>query len=356
MIAHKGKKVVYLLGAGASANALPIVRGLPAAMRRQPAWINSLFSSTRESPAMGMYKGKLEKIADESERYGSLDTYARALYMLKNESEFADLKIHLGLFFILEQAIEERTYAGGREDTKPEEKDQIDKRYMTWLAQIQDDDGIFSPRVRILSWNYDLQIEHAVGLYQGISNLSAIHQRKGFSIYPPSLSVLHTPQADPTLIHLNGVAGHLSKGGNVEALYSGLLGGRPGQLIHHILQYYFKYCAGDKAVLGSMGPSINFAWESSDIPKAGVEIAKKYMQEAEVLVVIGYSFPPFNRSVDLELIDAFRKNKNVRIHIQNPNMTPENFRHLMGITSATQPSIAVDTDKSQFYLPPELFY
>lgn len=360
MIATNFTKVVYWLGAGASCQALPIVGEMPNAFRNQPYWVLNVYPKAQGAPWFNRYREQMGKYAVAAEKYGTIDTYARSLFLLKKHDELADLKLHLSMYFLIEQAVETKTYRQGNQPPNEYSKpDQIDKRYMTWLAQVLDNDAVIHPRVRIISWNYDLQVEHAIGLYHGLSNLSKVHEAERFGVYPALEHSDDKPMDKPALIHLNGIAGQAVINNSTKALYDELISGNPEDYLKHLFERYDGYNTRERTMLHAMSDTFNFAWEDNKKSKTGIELAKKSFQNARVLVIIGYSFPAFNRTIDMALVKSFidetKSSRSGRIHIQSPNMTAENFRHLFGITSSTHPAISTDSDVTQFYLPPELF-
>ncbi len=56
---------------------------------------------------------------------------------------------------------------------------------------------------------------------------------------------------------------------------------------------------------------LTFAWEKDPVKEGhlnhGIEIAKKFAEQTEVLVIIGYSFPFFNREIDNQIFEAIKK-------------------------------------------------
>ena len=104
VISQGGHKVVFWLGAGASHNALPIVNEMPVAFLGQAQHIDEQMFN-RGLADFKRYTAYLKKMADWSWRYGSIDTYARSLFLLKREKELAELKLHLSMFFMLSQVI-----------------------------------------------------------------------------------------------------------------------------------------------------------------------------------------------------------------------------------------------------------
>lgn len=64
---------------------------------------------------------------------------------------------------------------------------------------------------------------------------------------------------------------------------------------------------------------INYAWENNDLTNARRNRAKKIFSETDILIIIGYSFPPFNKEIDKELFNSLRK-KDLEIIYQDPNL------------------------------------
>ncbi|MBW8003922.1 MAG: hypothetical protein FVQ80_18320 [Planctomycetes bacterium] len=72
-------------------------------------------------------------------------------------------------------------------------------------------------------------------------------------------------------------------------------------------------------------PEINFAWETEG--RASIEKARECIAGTESLVVIGYSFPDFNRDVDQLLLQSI--STTVReISVQAPNEPSNNHKVL----------------------------
>ena len=95
---------------------------------------------------------------------------------------------------------------------------------------------------------------------------------------------------------------------------------------------------------------INFAWEENEISQKGRKHATKIAEDTKVLIVIGYSFPVFNHSVDFNIIKSLPENS--KIVIQDPAVDEEYFCERFAIDSKR---VKVIKDVKQFYIPPELF-
>ncbi|MBL7981546.1 MAG: hypothetical protein JNL52_07015 [Flavobacteriales bacterium] len=353
MLPKDGPKVVYLLGAGASANALPIVSLMPDALRAQVPRLRLYFSDRPEvSNALSKYEMELNNLARLSIDYGTLDTYARSLFLLGSKSaELASLKLHLSMFFLLEPFL-----AGVPGPKSGTQKGymctySIDPRYMGWLAVLLSDGLELNRRVRVLSWNYDFQVEFALARYCEAGSTDQMHER--YNIHPSAADKVIN-EHDFFLTHLNGIAGQERRDNGIHPWYRMHVGVAPGAAAG-----LFKlYGAGDVKGLNlrsGFQERMTFAWENNQVAQRAIVQAEHALREADVLVVIGYSFPAFNRFVDKRLMAAFQQGTTrKRLVIQNPNASKEDLLNLFEVDQDIV-EISLDTNRDQFHLPNELF-
>jgi len=355
MINPKGKRVVYWLGAGASANALPVVTQMGGAMRSQDAWIRHYLRTGIDEKVLSKYSTFLWGLADTIVPYGTVDTYARALFVQKRSKDLAELKLHLAIFFLLEQTVEKKNrLRHGEEKPEYDKPTMIDQRYMGWLALLVEEDKCITDKVRVISWNYDLQVEHALAKYWELPDLSELHKIRGGQIHPKALE----PVANhaPFIIHLNGIAGHAISSQTTSFLYGPLNSNDPRKTILYLFDIYKDYDLSDGSVLNSMVDTMTFAWENKAVGNRGMELAKEALHQADIIVIIGYSFPSFNRKVDKELFSAFVGDipQEKKVVVQNPTMAVETFQQIMGI-DGHHPNVLVERSTDQFHIPPEFF-
>ena len=100
-----------------------------------------------------------------------------------------------------------------------------------------------------------------------------------------------------------------------------------------------------------------FAWENQDWTKELFTKVSQDIQDANILIVIGYTFPFFNRETDRFL---FKNMPNLKkIYIQDPN-AEQLKQNIQPVLSSEQNvaglgnHITTITNCSQFFLPPEL--
>lgn len=94
--------------------------------------------------------------------------------------------------------------------------------------------------------------------------------------------------------------------------------------------------------------SLSFAWEAghSDFLRA----VTSDIAETEILVIIGYSFPFFNRGVDRLILGALNKLK--KVYIQSPEAS--NIQTRFKATRPDEVPFLLSSDIDQFLIPNEM--
>ena len=97
--------------------------------------------------------------------YGTIDTYARKLFLTDQTSELRRLKVAVSMFFTLWQIARIPDLKTRKLNGKIVKYEDIDLRYIQLLAAITDFDYqnnvIVKPNINFVTWNYDLQLELA---------------------------------------------------------------------------------------------------------------------------------------------------------------------------------------------------
>ncbi len=343
-------RVVYLLGAGASygkrseiihrtmdgqspSGKYSIDEGIPVVIeinREIDMLVKPLKEIDPDYQAKGNFVGNFIKdlvwLKKEAERHMTIDTLAKQLFLQENHTEFDRLKRILSAFFIMMQVI----YPA-------------DKRYDAFLANVLTYPAKRIPDdITILTWNYDSQIEIAYREYNPTTNPSEDFWRN----VRKQLGITESHDfetANGKIYKLNGSA---------------------------MLEYYGSFTrignpyVSDKKEFVSKLSGIyrmtttecylRFAWEVDDDCRYLKDIYAQ-IQDAQVLVVIGYTFPYFNRRIDRAL---FNNMPNLRkIYIQDPmaERVSQNMTPVLSIYQADgNIPIILLNDVDQFYLPSEL--
>lgn len=331
-------KVTYLLGAGASKNALPLIKDFPERLGKFMTDCLTIlsFNPNKEKKMIttkDIGRGKanenhqiisdLKWLLEKVKKHASIDTLAKKLSITESNQELKKLKMLLIMFFAYEQI------------------KNVDERYDSFIAAIINERKEISNSIRILSWNYDYQFEKAFSEYLQIDKLAIIQEILNIA---PSKNIKNPRKLTDDIfeiVKLNGTTAVMERENTMEVknIFEDFSDQSPTNLKAKFEQFY-----GNPKIY----PLVNFAWESNhnqDYLAKAEEIAKL----TSVLVVIGYSFPFFNREIDRKII---RSMTNInKIYIQDIN--PENIINRLSSIIESKNIIPIK-DVEQFYLPSEL--
>lgn len=333
-------KVTYIFGAGASKHALPIVNEIPERIEQliiklegEELILDDSESYNRINTNKSKREIQLEMIEslrwmkEASAGHASIDTFAKKLSIKRKYNELKRLKIALSVFFIFEQAL-----------------NQPDFRYDAFFASLIKSISDFPDNVRILSWNYDYQFELAFGQYTDQNEITTNQsflrvnskygdndRYQGFGIYK-----------------LNGTTGLYSDGGWRQYMYaSNLKVPFDKSFVDQVNRNY-----GAATYLNNVYSSLSFAWETEQPEKSIVNKAVENVQDTVALVVIGYSFPFFNREIDRQIIGSMTNLKRVYFQAPDAEILKERFEALKDDLKGIE--LLTKFDVGQFLLPNEL--
>lgn len=333
-------KVTYLLGAGASAEALPLVKsnpdfkieGLPDAFRRVGDQLVNENKDPDSKDLASKLKEKLFWLAENSEIYNTVDTFAKYCY-LKDKERLSLIKKILSVYFTIEQSINKK----------------FDNRYLVFLTSILENEYQFPSNVKILNWNYDCQLQLASFKFkeEGISfDSNSFIQADPLINYSPSLGMYPLEMVKNkeiySLVHLNGIAGYVQNKENMvfNTLYN-------TKTISEFLSMSVKQIENNFNLL-------TFAWESQKHQRfsQSLELSKEIIKGSEVLVIIGYSFPFFNREIDKEIIGTLIQTGLKKIYYQDKFRKGDFLQTQFGLDNTI---VIKNIDKTdQLFIPIEL--
>jgi len=256
----------------------------------------------------------VEWLIDETEKHASIDTYAKKLIIRGDGQKLLELKATLSVFFVIEQS-----------------RRVVDPRYDSFIASIikymPPGPATFPNNLKILTWNYDMQLEKAFYEYCLDENL-VVRQ----------VALAHN------IVRINGVAGTV-QAGHIGTNYTNVLKPFTINTIIDTLDMFGKYLERPS----EFQPDIKFAWEQ---PEFYIErICKPIASTANILVIIGYSFPFFNREID-RLLLSLMKNLS-KIYVQLPQQSHHDIGERLNALGKNLPEIAYISDLDRFYIPYE---
>lgn len=348
-------KVTYLLGAGASAgelkeplqkgkmpttmegNGLPVVSDILGRLKRLLEDIKSISLSEKKGPLVyGVEQKKLiedlENLYIECERHSTIDTYAKKLVLTKNVMRLLHLENILCFYLICEHFF-----------------NTIDQRYDTFFANILGDDLLIPSNINIVSWNYDNYLDLAYREYLPEGKIRTVTKN---DVY----------EKNPKVFKINGTATFENYGlsniqedakimyyGEIPSSY-GYKRGLTEQGLKHLLEIYYHVCA----YTSRKHSNLSFAFDSEHaVNKEFLTKLQESLAGTEILVVIGYSFPFFNREIDMFILTHCSRLKKVYIQDINPTKIKETLETLFAERSIRAKVIPL-TDTSSFFIPPEL--
>ena len=336
-------KIAYLFGVGASRNCLPIVDEIPSRLELMimllktqdedffnDQWTEARFTYTKKE-LYNFLLSDFEWLLSHSREHASIDTFAKKLYIKGNSRDLRRLKVVLSAFFVLEQS-----------------RMSYDKRYDTFYASILTNSlNSFPKNVRILSWNYDFQFERALSEYSDQNDLKS---NQGYLNVISKYNYRKNRPDEFSIIKLNGTSNFLDKSWrNNYEFCSSFETCVSTKVINEVLSNYALLLSSD----AKLYCGLSFAWErftEGDIDI--IESAKLETADTEILIVIGYSFPYFNRDVDKEIITNMKDLKKVYFQSPQAEVLIERFQSLH--PEFDLKNMVSRKDVGQFLLPNEL--
>lgn len=356
-------KIVYLMGAGASRGirvsdnpqkypyySYSIVEGLPV-VNELYMELNSIYNElTNTTPISNKQYNTIDNhsyssgeakdlflkawswLSEETRRHATIDTLAKKLYLTGKRDEFQKVKSLLSIFFVIEQSLRK-----------------MDSRYDTFLANILNNKLEIPDNIRILTWNYDRQFEFAYREYTDNKFLSAFNSSK-LGVYDFIGNEIQNRNC--RIYKLNGTADF-----KVPLQYDLI---EEKSFDANVLDKTLEKFIGSmyyKPTIFANNSRLFFAWENNNYNTEFFNKVNQDIKEATTLVVIGYTFPFFNRETDRFILGCMPNLQ--RIYIQDPNA--ENLKqNIVPVLSPEQALSNLDkrvitiTNCDQFFLPPEL--
>ena len=333
-------KVTYLIGAGASAEALPLaksnpdykIEGLSEALVRVADQLEMENEKDELKETVSKLKTNLYWLAENSKSFNTVDTFAKYCFLQEPE-KFLLIKKLLSVYFTIDQTINKR----------------LDNRYLVFLTTILENQFQFPNNIKILNWNYDCQLQLTSLRFkpEGVTFSAGIFMQTDPLInYFPSMGMypmqMTKPKDSYSLVHLNGIAGYIENRENIvfNTLYD--IKTIPEFLDHSI------------NIIDKNFNLLTFAWESPKNMRysSNIEIAKEIIIGSDILVIIGYSFPFFNREIDKEIFNVLCQTGLKKIYYQDKFKSGDFLRSQFDLERSIELLTIDKTD--QLFIPIEL--
>ncbi|MGV3460092.1 MAG: hypothetical protein ACO1N9_06525 [Flavobacterium sp.] len=368
-------KITYYLGAGASYHSCPILNQQAemmiklaefelqksSAIRPQSSGItlsqhkyffsDSEFKQLRtEKHQILWYIGYFGKKALE---FNTIDTYARKLFLTNQIEDLRLLKMAVSVFFDLWENFQDR-YKVISKTTKDDSGDKfrpIDQRYTALFSILLDNENgkiQMNNNFKFITWNYDLQLENAFKSFLKHDEIESLNQLNENYFRFKDDNIQNEVN---NVFHLNGHRGFFldKKKGTFELNAANDFNEYWNQL-QGLLQ-------STKNGSANFDQYIKYAWEHQLNSKMYSSISD-IMSQTDILVIIGYSFPPFNRKIDQYLFSKLDVNRLTKIIYQDPNANSSIIENLFQYPDMIKRKIKILNDDNAltwFNLPNEHF-
>lgn len=361
-------KVVYLLGAGASygkrrsnrnwhyseaegdiIEGLPIIREIPQRLdfirNRLKKKMVSVKENESELCANNIFvnchlKSVLEQLITDFawlinnvEKVESIDTFAKMLYDENRVEELNKLKLLESILFVIEQS-----------ENLP------DSRYDDFIYHsMLDRDYILDDRMRILNWNYDVQLLISLRKFLPNKKTNNYSQLKWYTNLLDAKKDAYdgANRPVPQIVMLNGIA-NFEDGIDITKYNS-----FSDDLLLEIL---LRYSHGIKVGFKQPQTSLSFAWDSFETGFGSTKkILHSMVHDAEYVVVVGYSFPKCNREIDRLAFAQMPYLKKVYIQDPNSGAVKESISSLLSSMDGPSSSVElIEKDSSHFITVKEI--
>jgi hypothetical protein len=341
------KNITYFLGAGASYNSNPL-------QKEQAYEMNHLADSYLPQEKTDFNAGKPQNLSNQENilwdigyfgskaiKYGSIDTYAKKLIFSGSLQELERLKLAVSIFFTLWQ------FTNDNELKNPERFSdiEIDRRFIQLLASVLNKTSDCFPflqdNIRFVTWNYDLQLESA---YKAFCPENATWTEVAENL---RFQLSNNKGREIQVCHLNGYHGFYSTPSGEKNILD-LIDSKDISAILNKISYLYDSQNHNTA---NITGHINYAWEKDSlIVTHAREEAVNIFGNTDILIIIGYSFPNFNKDIDKQLFDRL-KGRQTKIYYQDPNASEVFISHLVNL-GTKEVSLEIERVKNDVFTLP----
>lgn len=335
------KELTYILGAGASFQSIPVVKSFSSRFNEFTNFLRTSSNSVniRMETKDAVFKEAFEatyELYKAFKSHQSFDTYFKKLFHTGQTDQIIKGKKILNLYFIWEHLSNISKEPSIRQSNIFWKQATIDKRYDALIASLLK--PIIGKRetycpINFISWNYDLNLLVALKNYfSPETTIGEFHSQIKVSenIWKIGDTI--------TVLNMNGYF-FCNQFEDIHTILE------KDYKIENIQHFIYQNISTIELLNNSKDPNselIKFAWES--ISNSGsnktdfLAEAKEKILKSNNIVVIGYTFPLYNRLIDYEYFNrSSLLNKN--IFVQDPN------------ASEIKAALISDFDLSEDYSP-----
>lgn len=337
------KTITYYLGAGASANAIPMVSGINESLKDLCWFVRENIARSNFPKAIGTshyteesfdkFYSFLEKWKGQVEPTPSIDTFAKRLFDNGKRKEYSEYKIFLTIafhYFHFARKISNDFWG----------MNILDGRYENLfrsINSIQNYSGfntIIPHCFNFITWNYDFQLEYSRVL--DYCNEEELQDAKINSFYRSMENRFEKLNGSALLDQLH----HID--------YKSKMGITNTADLFNLLFIIYNELINNKKDISSL----RFSWEN----KVNLTNLSNIAKDTDILVIIGYSFPSFNRMVD----KAFYSNLKSDCIIYTQGRDLQDSIRIKGYFEQCfpphrKPENVIPVESPFFFVPPQYF-
>ena len=334
-------KICYLFGAGASANALPLVNQINDRVLLLIKLLTKKeheFGEDRNHYSPFSNKENLLFVMDDlywllslldKEKGLTIDEIAFDLNKPPHE-DYDRIRKVIAVYFALEQV-----FYG------------VDYRYKVFFRNLSKPNYDYRKELKILTWNYDSQIEMGFSSILDTNNLSTIRSKIGFRT--KMIEKQNEMRADSFVYQLNGSATYYQSRGFRHHYFNHEIA--ENQNIKALTEICNSYRNVDKNKDTHSGISYRFDEHFKDN-----ELEKEVLEstlDTEKLVIIGYSLPNFNEDLDRKIIQNMALLKKIYLQAPDAVRLSRKIENILG-KRHNKVEIITETNTANFLLPNEI--
>ncbi len=341
-------ELTYILGAGASYQSIPLVKTFNKRFNEFNAQIIEIRNhySGRDRIIFENAVRCIEMLHKDFLSHQSFDTYFKKLFHFGDKKQIDLGKKILNLYFTWEHSNLSQKHISGLSAEDFHKQALFDKRYDALIAGLlMPNPGVSDPvcQVNFITWNYDINLLHAI---------------KNF--FDPELTYrefLDKIQKEPFVwrigekINIVNINGHYYSSifdacknlTNIDVMSA---------IVSKLFEGYLEKDVGNRDA-----ELIRFAWElGGDNLKSLGDSLRSIIAKSQDIVVIGYTFPIYNRLIDFMYLKQRTINSN-SVTIQDPNADAirQNLLDVYKIPDNSSERIRTVSNCDNFYIPSRVF-
>jgi hypothetical protein len=299
-------ELTYIFGAGASFNSMPLVENFPDRFDYFMGFVGKVTDGAKKDFF-------LKDCADFSRNvkvHLSFDTFFKKLFHQGEKEKIQDYKAIILIFFLFEHLMNLDEIRNSQNALVKGKMAIVDPRYEALIA------GLLKPimgqselyiNVNFITWNYDLNLLGSIkNFFSKNNHLNSFIQSNN------SDENIFSIGEQVTVIHLNGFVTHKKINDLLEISDSDMTA-----FLSDLIDNYTT----SRGEISQYSKYINFSWESINITgelPSFVQRAQEAVKRSNNIVVIGYSFPLYNRLIDAKLLNRSTLNRK-QLTVQDPN-------------------------------------